>query len=175
MKRLFLGNLIFTLAFILLFTGASANSVLASKEVKKAKASSTQGEVAVSGSIGNGKLQRGKSAVVSIVLNIPGGLHTNSNRPSKAGLIATRVKVTAVGLTVGAINYPRGQMRKFSFSEEPLSVYEGRTVIRFNVTVPANFKGNVARVRAVVDYQSCTDEVCYRPRSEDITLSASVQ
>jgi hypothetical protein len=134
-----------------------------------------QGDIPISGAVGNGRLEKGKSAVVSVVLDIPGGLHVNSNRPSKPALIPTRIRVTAPGLKIGAVNYPRGAMKKFGFSEEPLSVYEGRTILRFNVTVPPNFKGNVAKIRAVVDYQPCTDEVCYRPRSGDITLSAAVR
>jgi hypothetical protein len=131
--------------------------------------------ISINGEVGNGRLEKGKPAVVSVILDIPGELHINSNRPSKAGLIATRLRVTAPGLKIGAISYPRGTMRKFGFSDTPLSVYEGRTVIRFNVTVPPTFKGNAAKIRAVVDYQSCTNEVCYPPRSGDITLSASIR
>lgn len=129
----------------------------------------------IGGEVGNGRLEKGKTAVVSIVLDIPGNLHTNSNKPSKRELIPTRLKISGTGLKFGAVNYPPGKVKTFSFSNTPLSVYEGRTVLRVNVTVPPNFKGNVARIRAVVDYQSCTDEVCYPPRSGDVTLSASVK
>lgn len=129
----------------------------------------------ISGEVGNGRLEKGKTAVVSIVLDIPGDLHVNSNKPSKRELIPTRLRISGAGLTFGAVNYPRGKVKTFSFSNTPLSIYEGRTVLRVNVTVPPNFKGNVARIRAVVDYQSCTDEVCYPPRSGDVTLSASVR
>lgn len=131
--------------------------------------------ISISGEVGTGRLEKGKSAVVSIILDIPGELHINSNKPSKAELIPTRLRISGAGLKFGAINYPRGKVKKFNFSNTPLSVYDGRTVLRVNVTVPPNFKGNVARIRAVVDYQSCTDEVCYPPRSGDVTLSASVR
>jgi hypothetical protein len=134
-----------------------------------------QGEIGISGEVGNGRLQKGKTATVSVILNIPGGLHVNANNPGNRLAIPTRVNVSAAGLKVGAINYPRGKSKKFSFSEEQIIIYEGQTVIRFPVTVPPNFKGNVARMRVVVNYQSCTDEVCYRPRSGEITLSAAVR
>jgi hypothetical protein len=135
----------------------------------------TAQNISVSGEVGNGRLEKGKTAVVSIILDIPGDLHTNSNKPSKRELIPTRLKISGTGLKFGAVNYPRGKVKTFSFSNTPLSVYEGRTVLRVNVTVPPTFKGNVAKIRAVVDYQSCTDEVCYPPRSGDVTLSASVR
>lgn len=126
----------------------------------------------VSGSVGS--VKRGGSVKGTIVLSLPGGLHTNSSRPSGENLIPTTVKVTAVGAKVGAVSYPRGKNRKFAFSEDTLNVYEGRAAFGFNLTVPAGFKGNVVKIRAVVRYQACTDEVCYAPKSKEITLTAKV-
>lgn len=138
-------------------------------------AASAQGEVNLSGSVGNGKLMRGKAAQVTVVMSIPGNLHVNSNRPLSKYAIPTRITATAAGLTVGAVKYPAGTNRKFSFSEDTISVYEGTKSFTFNVTVPQNFKGNVAKIRVVVKYQSCTDEVCYPPKNGEFTLSASVK
>lgn len=129
----------------------------------------------VSGSIGNGTIQRGGSARGTIVLSIPGGLHVNSNRPGNQYQIPTTVRITAVGAKAGAVSYPRGKNRTFGFSDGAINVYEGRTAFNFNVTVPKNFKGNVVRVRAVVRYQACTDEVCYPPKSKEVTLTARVR
>lgn len=128
----------------------------------------------VRGSIGNGAVKRGASARGTIVLEIPGGLHVNSNRPNNEYSIPTRVRVTGVGVRLGAISYPRGKTKKFQFSETPISVYEGRAVFNFNVNVPANFKGNSISVRAVVNYQACNDEVCFQPRQKEVTLTARV-
>lgn len=127
----------------------------------------------ISGSIGT--VKRGGSAKGTILMSIPGGLHVNSNRPNSQYAIPTVVKVSAVGAKVGAVSYPRGKNRKFGFSEDTINVYEGRTSFGFNLTVPANFKGNVVKVRAVVRYQACTDEVCYPPKSKEVTLTAKVQ
>lgn len=129
----------------------------------------------ISGSIGNGTVTPGKSARGVIVMNIPGGLHVNSNRPASEYSIPTSVSVTASGAKVGTVRYPRGKNRKFQFSENLINVYEGRVSFPFTVTVPKNFRGNTVRVRAVVRYQACTDEVCYPPRNKDITLTAKVR
>jgi len=127
----------------------------------------------VDGSIGT--VKRGGSVKGTIVLSLPSELHVNTNRPGGENLIPTSVKVSAAGAKVGGVSYPRGKNRKFSFSESTLNVYEGRTAFGFNLAVPANFKGNVVKVRAVVRYQACTDEVCYPPKSKEITLTAKVQ
>jgi hypothetical protein len=129
----------------------------------------------IEGSIGNGTVKRGSATRGTIVLNIPGGLHVNSNRPNNEYAIPTVVSVSSREAKISAIAYPRGASRKFSFSDKPISVYDGRVNFGFNVTVPATFKGNVVRVRAVVKYQSCNDEVCFPPKTQEITLSARVQ
>lgn len=129
----------------------------------------------VNGSIGNGTAKRGGATRASIVINIPAGLHVNSNRPSSQYAIATTVKVSGSGVKVGAVNYPRGHNRKFEFSEQPINVYEGRVLFPFNVTVPSNFRGNTVKVRAVVRYQACTNEVCYPPKNKEVTLTARVR
>lgn len=129
----------------------------------------------VSGSLGNGTVSRGATAKGSIVLSIPGGLHVNSSRPNSEYAIPTSVRVSGQGVRSGGISYPRGRNRKFQFSENVINVYEGRVSIPFTVTVPANFRGDTVRVRAVVRYQACTDEVCYPPRSKDVTITARVR
>jgi DsbC/DsbD-like thiol-disulfide interchange protein len=127
----------------------------------------------VGGSVG--AVTRGGSTKGTVVLRIPGGLHTNSNRPSKEYLKATVVRVSAAGAKTSAVSYPRGRNRKFQFSDELLNVYEGTVSFSFNLTVPASFKGNVVRVRASVAYQACNDEVCFQPTTKEVTLTAKVK
>jgi len=129
----------------------------------------------VSGSIGNGSVARGSSARGSIVLSIPGGLHVNSSRPASEYAIPTTVRLSGTGVRVSGPTFPRGTNRKFQFSENLINVYEGKVRFPFTVNVPAGFKGDTVRVRAVVRYQACTDEVCYPPRTKEVTLTARVR
>ena len=129
----------------------------------------------VSGSIGNGSVSRGATARGSVVLDIPGGLHVNSNSPKSKYAIPTVVSVSGKGVTVGRVSYPRGKNRKFSFSDDTINIYEGRVSFGFNVTVPKGFRGNTVRIRATVRYQACTDEVCYQPKTKEVTLTARVK
>lgn len=129
----------------------------------------------VTGSISNGTVQKGRSARGTVVLSIPGGLHTNSNRPGNKYQIPTTVRLTAAGARVSGPTYPRGVNRKFQFSETVINVYEGTVRFPFTITVPAGFRGNTVSVRAVVRYQACTDEVCYPPRNKEITITARVR
>ncbi|HEY0428064.1 MAG TPA: protein-disulfide reductase DsbD domain-containing protein [Pyrinomonadaceae bacterium] len=127
----------------------------------------------ISGSIP--AVKRGGTTKGTIVISIPGGMHVNSSRPNSEYAIPTSVKLTGAGIKLGAVSYPRGQNRKFGFSENAINVYEGRAAFSFNVTVPANFKGNTIKIRAVVRFQACTEEVCYPPKTKEVTLTARVQ
>jgi DsbC/DsbD-like thiol-disulfide interchange protein len=153
----------------LLFSFLTLAVILLSGNISKTQAQT------INGSIGNGTVTRGKVARGVVVISIPSGLHVNSNRPSSQYAIATTVKVSGAGVRVGTVNYPRGTNRKFQFSEQPINVYEGRVSFPFAVTVPSTFKENSVRVRAVVRYQACTNEVCYPPKNQDVTISARVR
>ena len=129
----------------------------------------------VTGSITGGAVTKGRAAKGTVVLSIPGGLHVNSSRPGNRYQIPTNVRLSAQGARVSGPNYPRGITRKFQFSDTTINVYEGTVRFPFTVTVPAGFRGDTVRVRAVVRYQACTDEVCYPPRNKEITMTARVR
>lgn len=122
-----------------------------------------------------GAVKRGGAVKGTIVMNIPNGLHVNSSRPNTEYAIPTSVNLSASGVKIGTVMYPRGTNRKFEFSDDTLNVYENRAVFNFNVAVPANYKGSTVKIRAVVRYQACTDQVCYPPKNKEITLTARVR
>ena len=128
----------------------------------------------VRGSIGNGTVARGSAARASVVIDIPAGLHINSSRPNSEYAIATSVRISGTGIKTTPVRYPAGHNRKFTFSETAINVYEGRTTFPFTVNVPKGFKGETVRIKAIVRFQACTNEVCYPPKSKEITLTAKV-
>lgn len=129
----------------------------------------------VGGSIANGTVARGKTVRGTVTLSIPSGLHVNSYRPNSEYAVPTNVRVSSSGgVRLGPVSYPRGRNRKFSFSERPINVYEGRVSFGFNVTVPATYRGSTVRVNVTVRSQSCTDEVCYPSKTKQITVTARV-
>lgn len=129
----------------------------------------------VSGSIAKGMVRRGTTARGVIVLEIPKELHVNSNRPGSEYLIPTEVKLSSKGARLGRVTYPRGHDRKFQFTTKILNVYEGRVSFPFRMTIPKNYRGKSVTVTAIVDFQACSEDVCYAPRKETITIKAAVR
>src|SRR5436309_1495843 len=123
--------------------------------------------------------QQGSTFQAAVVLDIPEGLHVNSNRPLGKYAVATVVKVEAPrGLKVTPVAYPAGRVRAFRFGEgtpeEKLAVYEGSAVARFNVAVPADYAQGVAHVRVSVRFQACNDEVCFPPATRELDLAIAI-
>ena len=122
--------------------------------------------------------QQGSTFQAAVVMEIPRGLHVNSNKPLGKYAVPTVVKVDAPrGFRVTPVTYPRGTVRTFNFGgseESRIAVYEGRTIFRFNVSVPAGQPFGVENVRVSVRFQSCTDEVCYPPATRNLDLHIAV-
>jgi DsbC/DsbD-like thiol-disulfide interchange protein len=136
------------------------------------------GNIAVNGFFSVDPAQQGSTFQAAVVLDIPRGLHVNGNRPLGKYAVPTTVRIDAPrGFRISPVTYPRAGVRTFNFgggAAERLAVYEGRAVIRFNVTVPPGHELGVARVRASVRFQACSDEVCYPPASRELVLPIAI-
>ena len=127
------------------------------------------------GGIGKGRVSKGTTARGYAVLKIPKRLHVNSYKPESEYAVPTRVTVKGEGVRAYGVTYPPGKKRKFSFSEDLISVYEGQAYFGFKVAVPKNYQRKTVRVRVSIRYQACTDEVCYAPKTKSIWVSARVR
>jgi DsbC/DsbD-like thiol-disulfide interchange protein len=131
--------------------------------------------IGVNGYFSSDKAQRGRTIQAAVVMEIPSGYHVNSNHPLDQYLIATQLRIEAPpGIKVGPILYPRAALRAFKFSESKMSVYEGRTILRFNLTVPAGFAAGSVELKAHLRYQSCNEEVCFPPQTREVSLPIDV-
>jgi DsbC/DsbD-like thiol-disulfide interchange protein len=135
-------------------------------------------DIAVNGFFSVDPAQQGSTFQAAVVMEIPRGLHVNSSRPLGKYAVPTTVKVDAPrGFRVTPVAYPRGAVRTFRFggsAAERLAVYEGRTIFRFNVSVPAGHELGVARLRVNVRFQSCSDEVCFPPATRQLVLPIAI-
>lgn len=132
--------------------------------------------IPVNGSLASNETQRGRTVQGTIVIDIPSGYHVNSNRPLEKFLIATQLQIEPPkGIRVGPILYPRPLLRSLRFSKSKVSVFEGRTTIRFSVTVPRGFTGNSAELKARMRFQSCNDDTCFPPQTREVKLWLTIE
>lgn len=133
-------------------------------------------DVKVSGSIAPDKIKKGRMVKATVVMEIPQGLHVQSNKPLDKFLVATKLDVeTPSGMQVGPILYPRAQMRNLKFSKNTVAVFEGRTTIRFPVTVPANYSGGSGEIKGKLRFQACNDDSCFAPVTREVKIWLNVE
>lgn len=132
--------------------------------------------IGVNGLLSANKVKRGGTVQATVVMNIPSGYHVNSSRPLERFLIATQLKVEAPkGIRLGAVSYPRAVLRKFQFSKNRVSVYEGRATMRFSIAVPKDAPTGSKEIKVRLRYQSCNDEACFPPENKDVSLWLNVE
>jgi len=133
-------------------------------------------DVNVNGSIAPDKIKKGRTVRGTVVMEIPSGLHVQSNRPLDKFLVATKLDIeTPSGMNVGPISYPRPVMRKLKFSKGAVSVFEGRAMLRFNVTVPQNYSGSSGEIKGKLRFQACNDESCFPPITREVKMWLNVE
>ncbi len=116
----------------------------------------------------------GKSATLKIELNIPAPYHINSDRPLDEYLIPTTVTFEPRdGVQFGRAVFPPAQMRKFQFSAEAMSVFEGIVTATVEATPAANLTKKEIDIQGIVGYQACNDEMCLPPVR--VPVSAKLQ
>ena len=119
---------------------------------------------------------KGKRLQIAVVMKIHEGYHVNARKPTFDYLIPTDLKFEMpAGFKAGEVQYPDGQMRKFSFSKnDALNVYEGNTVLRIPVTVSENAPTGAQTVPLKLRYQACSNEVCLPPVTLNLTATINV-
>ena len=133
-------------------------------------------DVNVSGALAPDKVKKGRVARASVVMEIPSGLHVQSSKPLDKFLVATKLDIeTPSGMKVGPVSYPRALMRKLKFSKGMVAVYEGRAVLRFNVTVPPNYSGGSGDIKGKLRFQACNDDACFPPVTREVKMWLNVE
>ncbi len=116
----------------------------------------------------------GAPAQLKVSLELRAGYHCNSNKPADEYLIPLKLTWAPGPLEGPEVIYPAPQMEKYSFSENPLSVYTGsfNLVTKFKVAASAT-PGQVTAT-GKLRYQACTDRMCLPPKTLDVTIPIDI-
>ena len=133
-------------------------------------------DVRVYGGLTTDKIKKGRAVQATVTMEIPQGLHVQSNKPLDKFLVATKLDVeTPPGMRVGPISYPRAVLRSLKFSKGKVAVFEGKTVIRFNITVPASYSGGSGDIKGKLRFQACNDDACFPPVTREVKVWLNVE
>jgi DsbC/DsbD-like thiol-disulfide interchange protein len=117
----------------------------------------------------------GSKIKLAVVAEIPSGFHINDHKPTLEYLIPTEIILNAPKpLAVEQVFYPRGEARKFSFEDTPLSVYEGTVVVGVLVDVSTSAAPGDYSLQGKFSYQACNNQACFPPSSVPVAASVKV-
>jgi DsbC/DsbD-like thiol-disulfide interchange protein len=117
----------------------------------------------------------GHSFEVAIVVDILTGYHMNSHTPTESYLIPTTISLgPAPGIHDGGTSYPEGQMLKFDFSPEKLSVYSGSVTIRAKLSAEAGVAPGEITLPFTLRYQACNMAACLPPVKISVPVKVKI-
>jgi hypothetical protein len=118
---------------------------------------------------------RGVPFQVAVVFKIRPGFHVNAREKSADYLIATDLRAEMPsGFKAGEVAYPKGQLQTFTFSKNPLNVYEGTVTLRMPVTAQASAPVGQQQIPLKLRYQACSTAVCLPPVTIDLKASINI-
>ena len=121
------------------------------------------------------KLYPGTENKFAVKVKIEDKWHINSNKPYDEFLIPTELTIDKnANFKLVKVVYPKGEDYKFSFSDNPLSVWEKEVVIGTVVKVNDDVKPGTYNIIFNLDYQACNDMSCLAPSSIADTLQVEV-
>jgi len=112
---------------------------------------------------------------VRLHLRLGPGYHVNSNTPSDEYLIPLRLTWEAAPLEVVSVEYPKGHLERYAFSEKPLSVYTGDFDVQTQFKAPEKAAKGTRRIVGKVRYQACTETMCFPPRSLSVEVPIEIR
>ncbi|HXW16898.1 MAG TPA: protein-disulfide reductase DsbD domain-containing protein [Candidatus Acidoferrales bacterium] len=117
----------------------------------------------------------GHSFEVAIVVDILTGYHMNSHTPTESYLIPTTISLAPPpGIRDGGTSYPDGQLLKFDFSPEKLSVYSGSVTILAKLSAEAGAAPGEVTLPFTLRYQACNMSACLPPVKISVPVKVKV-
>jgi len=110
------------------------------------------------------KVYTGSEFKIAIEIAVEEGWHINSHEPYDDYLIPTEVVLPEnPNFTLQKVAYPEPHDFKLAFSEEPLSVWEGKVFFGALVKVTNNLEPGEYQLVVELNYQACNDMSCLAP------------
>jgi thiol:disulfide interchange protein DsbD len=121
------------------------------------------------------KVIPGSQFKLAAKLDIKDGWHINSNKANDTTLITSKITIqSSPAFTLSSVTYPSPKQVKFSFSETPLSVWEGNVVAGLSVNVSKGLKAGKYPLILSLDYQACNNLTCLPPKEVKDTIYVEV-
>jgi thiol:disulfide interchange protein len=109
-------------------------------------------------------VRAGSTVRAALVVRLPEGLHTNSNKPRDPSLIPIVLSLQPPpGITATEIVFPEPQDLRVEGFDQPLAVFEREFPIGVQFAVGPDVPSGDIAVPGSLRYQACDEKMCYAP------------
>lgn len=109
-------------------------------------------------------IQPGQTVTVELGVELPEGIHVQSDQPRDPYVIPTVLTLTLPeGVVVEEITYPASSDFLLEGWDEPLAVFDHEFTIEVRLVLGADVPQGELVVPGSLLYQSCDDKVCFPP------------
>jgi thioredoxin:protein disulfide reductase len=121
------------------------------------------------------KVYAGTEFKIAVKADVADTWHINSDKPYDEYLIPTSVMIIEnLHFKLKQVAYPKPHDFTFSFSESPLSVWEGTVYFGTLLDVNADVEPGIYSLIIELEYQACNDISCQAPTSVIDTINIEV-
>jgi thiol:disulfide interchange protein DsbD len=113
------------------------------------------------------------TAAVAVTIDVPKGLHAQSNKPLDPNLIAFTIKLNDGPATLANVVYPDGAIENYPALGK-VSVYTGKMTAYVIIHVPKDATPGDAKIAGTVRYQMCDDDTCFAPVNDTFTIDTKL-
>lgn len=132
--------------------------------------------VAVSGKLSRTTISPGETVDITLTVRIDAAYHINSHEPNVDTQIPTVLIFEPLEHAVfGDIVYPEGVMKKFSYSDVEISIYEGEVVLTSKLGLSKECPPGKNVIKGMLFFQACDDQGCLPPAGEAFEIPFEVK
>jgi thiol:disulfide interchange protein DsbD len=133
------------------------------------------GEVRARALLSLDKLAPGTRFQIAVVVDLAPGWHVNANPARPPEMIPTTVTWPAPEtVVIEQMSYPRGSETKVEWSDQPVALYTGQTVILVKARVRDDTPPGPLTITGNLRYQACNDQVCLPPATIPLKIDTEV-
>ena len=112
---------------------------------------------------------------VALMVKLSEGWHVNSHQPLDEFLIPTVLTLPEdPRYTVVKVVYPEHKLFRFSFSPDPVAVYEQQFYLGVVLKLAANLEPKAETIAGTLRYQACNDKQCAPPKDIAVSIPLTI-
>lgn len=109
----------------------------------------------------------------TLKLEVPPGLHVNSDKPKDEFIIPLRLTWSDGLLLTKSVTYPKPE--EIKVGTQDLTVFTGNFTIQTQFEVPTRATSGSGTLTGKLRYQACNNQMCFRPVTADVHVPVMIE